>query len=245
MAFAFLTRLPCSTHTTSAASLSLAQALRWAPMVGIFVAVLQWFLATILVVLQAPALIVGLAAVALSIWFTRGLHEDGLSDYVDGVAGGWTVERRLEIMKDSRVGAFGATALAISIGLRAAAIGSIATLGTWSLALALLLAGALSRVTFVILFRVLRPARPDGLSNGAGKPELFDLLIAGTIPLILLILFQPIVALTISLAFALSTAVFIRHANRNLGGHTGDVAGALQQVTELLILVVLSLGIWR
>lgn len=241
----FFTRIPCAPHDTSGQSRAMAQALRWAPLVGLMIGLLQWLLASLLIALQSPALIVGLAVVAFGAWITRGLHEDGLADYVDGLAGGWTVERRLEIMKDSRIGAFGTIALIVTLAMRVVAIASIATLDSWSLAVALVLTACLSRASFLLLFKALPPARNNGLSQLVGEPSRFDIIIALGLPLFLLLLLQPLMAICVFLAWGALVALMIRQTRLALGGHTGDVAGAMQQMGEVSILLVMSLGIWR
>lgn len=221
------------------------QALRWAPLVGVLIGFLQALLVILLVVVEVPALVAGLVAVGFAAWLTRGLHEDGLADYVDGLGGGWTPERRLAIMKDSHIGAFGTIALMISIGLRASAIASIASLGAWSIVLALVLSGALSRLAFLLLFKAMKPARSQGLSHAIGSPNRLDLLIAAVLAFCPLVFFQPIAALAVVAVWIIVMVWLLRQARVALGGHTGDVAGALQQCGETVILIVLSLGIWR
>ena len=245
LAASFLTALPFLDRSGHDQKRNLAKALRFAPLIGLAIAMPQAAIAGILLALEAPPLVLGLATVALACWLTRALHEDGLADYADGLGGGWTRERRLEIMRDSRIGAFGAIALILTIGLRVTAIASISAQGYWPLAVAFMAAATLSRTSFAIMLWRLQPARIDGLSKDAGSVSAGDVAATLALPLVLLVAFvHPVISTTVLLAWAAVTGFSLNQAKRHLGGHTGDVAGALQQVGEVTILSVLGLGIW-
>ena len=107
-----------------------------------------------------------ISAMALA---TGGLHEDGLADFADGLGGGNTREEKLAIMRDSRIGSYGVLAMVLVIGLRVSALTN--TSGALEAALLLVAAGAMSRACLPTLMYVLAPARRDGLSWLAGKPE--------------------------------------------------------------------------
>ena len=186
-------------------------------------------------------------AVTLAALVTGALHEDGLADLADGFGGGTTRERRLEIMRDSRIGSYGGIALVLSLSLR---IGALATLldrtGAVSAAVALVLAASLSRVAALAPMVLLAPARPGGASASVGRPSKGTVGIAAGIGLVLALLalpfglplaglvLMPVLALTASL-----TLSGIAHAK--IGGQTGDVIGACQQVAEIAALLGLIL----
>src|SRR5690606_24070433 len=111
-------------------------------------------------------------ALALQAFLTGALHEDGLSDTADGVGGGRDRESALRIMKDSRIGTYGAVALVLSFALRGAALAAIAGSVTPTVAgLALLGVAALNRAAMVWHWSQLPPARADGVAASAGEPE--------------------------------------------------------------------------
>jgi adenosylcobinamide-GDP ribazoletransferase len=174
---------------------------------------------------------------------TGALHEDGLADLADSF-GGSTREKRLEIMRDSRIGSFGASALFLALALR---IGALATLASrvdgGAVTAVVLLVASLSRTAGLMPLVFLSPARRDGMSQAVGQParETFWLAagIAGGIALVLGALagLPPIgVALTLVLS-GLSGVALTGFASRHLGGQTGDIAGAAQQVAEIAALI--------
>ena len=193
-----------------------------------------------------PFLCAGLAVAALVI-LSGALHEDGLADVVDGFGGGATRERKLEIMRDSRIGAYGAAALALSLLLRVAALSGLLEHGLGAAAAGLVLAGAASRAFALLPLALLPPARAEGLGAGAGRLGIGGALAAGVTALIVacalglsvLGLGRAILSLALALAAALA---MIALARRQIGGQTGDVAGAAQQLAEIACLCGLLIG---
>ena len=183
----------------------------------------------------AAALLAVFAGIAL----TGGLHEDGLADTADGLAGGRDPARKLEIMRDSRLGTFGVLALVLSLGLRAAAL--VAMREAIYAGLALVAAHAASRALVAAAMWALPPARRDGQGFAAGRPRLVPataaILIAVAIGLAALGPVRGAVALGLAAAAAGAVALLAR---RQLGGQTGDVLGAVQQVAEIVILLAAS-----
>jgi adenosylcobinamide-GDP ribazoletransferase len=233
---AFFTRLPVPAFDASDRSLSAAF---WAaPVAGWAVALiggLAFALANALGLAAGPAAALALAATMLA---TGCLHEDGLSDTADGFGGGLTRERTLEIMRDSRIGAFGACALALSILLRWSALSELA--GPGAVFAALIAAHGASRALLPALLRLVPPARSDGLSAGAGAveaPVANTALLLGAASLLALGLAGAVAAaLLLAAAFFLMRALCLK----KIGGQTGDTAGALQQVAEILVLLAAS-----
>jgi adenosylcobinamide-GDP ribazoletransferase len=179
-------------------------------------------------------------ALGVGLLLTGGFHEDGLADTADGLGGGQTRERRLEIMKDSRVGTYGVLALVIVLGAKAA---TLATLTPVSAALTLFAAHGVGRVAAVTVMAALphvsdradakyKPA-PDGV-----KPV--EVLIAAILGLWPLLLAPPLGALAaVGIAAALAAAMALT-ARRLIGGYVGDVLGAVEQAAELGALLGLA-----
>jgi adenosylcobinamide-GDP ribazoletransferase len=180
--------------------------------------------------------IAALLALAAGAGLTGALHEDGLADTADGFGGGHDRDRKLAIMHDSQHGTYGILALLLSLGLRAAALavaGDAIHAG-----LALVAAHALSRGLLPAAMRALRPARQDGLGASAGTPSPTAAGIAFAIGIVVALagLGPGVGAIAIIAAIAgVSAAAML--AQRQIGGYTGDVLGAFQQIGEIIMLL--------
>jgi adenosylcobinamide-GDP ribazoletransferase len=184
----------------------------------------------------APGL-AGLLALAATALITGALHEDGLADTADGLGGGRTRERKLEIMRDSRIGSYGVCALILSFGLRWSALAAIGN--PWAVMLALVSAHAAARTGLPAFMSLVPPARPDGLSARAGSPPGRSVAIAfGLGTLILALALGPAKALVGLVLLSLTGLILARLATRQIGGQTGDILGAFEQTGEILILLV-------
>ncbi|MFO1103841.1 MAG: adenosylcobinamide-GDP ribazoletransferase [Methylocystis sp.] len=192
-----------------------------------------------------PSLVCALLAVAALVLATGALHEDGLADVADGFGGGATRESKLAIMRDSRIGTYGVLALCISVLLRVAALASILERSVTLAALALIFAGALSRVAGLAPMLWLPPARVDGLGATVAAPPRGAwsraCMIAAAISLAPWLAGAGAgqTALAIIAAFAMA-ALAVKLAKKQIGGYTGDVLGAAQQLAEIAILTALS-----
>lgn len=210
----------------------------WAyPLVGILVGSLG---ATALRLLHAagmPALPAAILALTAILLLTGALHEDGLADTADGFGGGGTMTKKLEIMRDSRIGSYGALALIASFSLRAAALASLSPMLATA---ALLAAGGLSRGAILIVLLRLPPARPDGhaaaLAAMRSRIAAVGLLIAAGSAIAL----PPTVAITGIAAVALTALALSELARRQIGGHTGDILGAAAVAGECALLSVVA-----
>jgi adenosylcobinamide-GDP ribazoletransferase len=220
------------------------------PLVGTLVGgVSAAVLALALQLWDAPVA-VGLA-MAASIWLTGGFHEDGWADSCDGLGGAVSRARALEIMKDSRIGSYGALGLILMLGLKAAALHSL-VLADSGLALASLLLGhALSRAAPVWIMRALpyagdaEHAKAKPLSTAADPATLLIALAWALLALLLALAAQPgwrIPLLGGLLAAIAATLWMQRWLRRRLGGYTGDNLGATQQLSELAWLLGLAAG---
>lgn len=235
-ALAFLTRLPSPFRTTPA---DLARAPAFFSWVGAFIGCA---LASVHYVLpRSSPLLDATLVIFIGVFFTGALHEDGLADAADGLLGGATRERAFEIMKDPRLGTFGALALASSVGLRVAALALLAAPLS-----ALVLAHALSRGLCTFVMATTPYVSPsDRARNGVfGSVGIGQCVVAFAPTALLVLAPQPSLR---PLAFAATAAivgalVVAATARRVLGGHTGDVLGAIQQVAEASSLVAYALA---
>lgn len=196
------------------------------------------------------ALLTAALAVTALVVTTGAFHEDGLADSADGLFGGHTPERRLEIMKDSRVGTFGALALGLSLLLRVSALAAILQgAGAWTVAAAVLVAAPWSRVEGIRILARIEPTRRDGASAAVGQPEHSVLPIAYGLSGVLALLLVaagalPLAGIVLGLAVsALTTLWLSRTAIRLIGGQTGDILGAAQQLGEIAIYLGLAIVI--
>lgn len=232
---AFYTRLPVPGRAITAPALARAN---WAaPLVGALIggvaAAADW-LAQLAGLAPLPA--AGLA-VATTVVVTGCLHEDGLADVADGFFGGSNPGRRLEIMRDSRIGAYGAVALMLSLLLRTAAVASIAPPAR--LTAALVATHMASRAILPAFMRSLRPARPDGLAAGAGATSSATAIAAAALGGLALGLGLGLPAGLVAMIGVCAAFLFMAMLSlRRIGGQTGDVLGAVEQVSEIVILLV-------
>ena len=133
-------------------------------LVGLVGAIVYWLAARVHLQPELAAML----ALGATILTTGAMHEDGLADTADGFGGGETAEQKLQIMRDSRIGTFGACALVVSIILRWSALEAISD--PRQVAIALVVAHAAARAPLPLFMRLVPPARADGLSVGAGQP---------------------------------------------------------------------------
>ena len=236
IAVSLCTRLPAG-PSSPAGEGDVARA-SWAfPLAGIVVGLAGAAVYWLAVRANVPPLPASALAIAATILITGAMHEDGLADAADGFGGGKTREQKLEIMRDSRIGTYGACALAISLMLRLSALAEIAD--PRLVAVALITAHAAARATLPAFMCFVQPARADGLSSGAGQPPPQSAAIAALLGTICLFLgFGPRGALVGLLMLALGGWLLAALAKKQVGGQTGDVLGALQQVGEAAILVI-------
>lgn len=225
-----LTRVPVAAPYEPEA---LRRAVRYFPLVGIGVGLVSMGVFGL-----ARAGLPGLAAAGLSLGvtllLTGGLHEDGLADCADGL-GGRTREDALRIMRVSGIGAFGALALVVVVGVKLAAVAALPGAG-W----ALVAGHAAGRFWVVVVAAVLPYARADGMAGGmAGgvdAPAGLDVAIAAGFGLGALLLLGGRAGAALLVSGAVAGAV-VWWARRRLGGYTGDVLGAVQVLTEVSVLL--------
>jgi adenosylcobinamide-GDP ribazoletransferase len=232
-AIAFLTRVPVRHHPADARDR--ARSVPWFPVVGAMVGA---SMAGVYALLEPRLPTLGAAALALAVGMvvTGALHEDGLADAVDGIAGGHGPEDRLRIMKDSRHGTFGVLALGTVLVLRVSCLGA---LDAWNGLAALVAAYALGRAAVLLLMR--GPTAGDGLGAGYTAAVTPVHVVAGAAAgMALAAIAAGWAGLVISPCAAAAALLTGLWARRAIGGITGDVLGAAEQVAELTVLTALA-----
>jgi adenosylcobinamide-GDP ribazoletransferase len=231
----FCTRLPLVCAMPVAGG-DIARA-SWAmPVAGALVGALGALVFWIAVRLGLPPLVAAALALAAGLLVTGCLHEDGLADTADSF-GGEDRERKLAIMHDSRLGTYGACALMMSLLLRWSALASIADAG--AVALALVAAHAAARAPLPAFMALVPPARSGGLAAAAGTPPHQAVAVAGLLGMLALaVCLGPMAALVALVLLAAVGVLMARVSVAAIGGHAGDVLGALEQVNEILVLLV-------
>jgi adenosylcobinamide-GDP ribazoletransferase len=239
VAVSLLTRLPMP-HPHGAVPDNLSRAQRAFPLVGAMIGVAVGLVYGLLAAIGVPGLAAAVLALGASAVLTGALHEDGLGDVADGFGGGHDRESKLAIMRDSRLGTYGALAVVIAFAAKAAALEAMAPATAF---LALAAAHALGRAVIPVLAATMPPARTDGLGHGAGRPAsahvMAALVVAAAVALLCLPFGRAVVAMSLAGIGAAGVAVLAR---RQIGGITGDVFGAAEQVVEIAVLMVAASG---
>lgn len=237
-ALAFFTRLPMrpdKIHRLGACVLGFAPA-------GAVIGLIVGLVFLVLTGFGLPGLVCAFIALGCGLLLTGALHEDGLADCTDALG---TKDRlqALAIMRDSRVGSFGAMALILSLALRASVLVAIPS----GVALAALIgAHAFSRAALAVALERLEPARADGLGATAGRPQrqasLAALGLGAAILLLACLFFAGLgVGLLALVLGGLAGLAALEVARRRFGGYTGDVLGAVQQCIEIATLIAFTL----
>jgi adenosylcobinamide-GDP ribazoletransferase len=238
-AVAFLTRIPVGAAPINARSQALAPALF--PVVGFALGGVTY--AVFKAAQSLGSLAAAAAATTATLWLTAAFHEDGLADTADGLMGAVSRERALEIMKDSRIGSYGAAALTLVLILRVALLAHCGRLALW----ACLLSGCVGRVGPVWLMTHVCHAAPTqskhkdmlGISRACAYGATALALVASAA----LARLEARVALRVGVAWLAASVATLgvwRVTVRRLGGITGDVLGACEQVGEVVVLMVFA-----
>jgi adenosylcobinamide-GDP ribazoletransferase len=246
IALQFFTRIPIPRWVGFEPSW-LHQSSRYFPLVGCVVAALA-AAAYAAAALVLPAPVAAVLSTAASIYMTGAFHEDGFADACDGFGGGLTPERVLEIMKDSRVGAYGAIGIACMLGLKCTTLAMLPPAGAIA---ALFIAHPLSRLAATSLIWRMEYARAEGKAKPMAQQmrgrEFAIATLTALLPAALLAI-SGVVSLTVVgaslLAAGLAALWLARMFQRRIGGYTGDCLGAVQQLAEVAIYltVLASLG---
>ena len=238
-AFMLLTRLPAARFAPATTQPDLARAVWAFPVVGLVIGLAAGLSYWLAFKLRLPPLLAAAWTLPAALLLTGALHEDGLADTADGFGGGTTPARKLEIMRDSRIGTYGALALLLSCLIRITAIAAIARPA--AVITALVLAGIAGRAAMVLPLLLLPPARQDGLGAALGRPPAnsatLALALAAVAPFACLPPAQATAIIALAAAAALATA---RLAAAQIGGYTGDTLGATEVAVECVVLTVLA-----
>jgi adenosylcobinamide-GDP ribazoletransferase len=234
VATALLTRVPMS-HPDGAVPPNLARAQRVFPLIGVAIGLVVGIVYWGLTATGIPVMAAAVLAVAASAVLTGALHEDGLGDVADGFGGGRDRDAKLAIMRDSRLGTYGALAVVTGFAAKVAALQALAP---GAAILALVAAHALGRAGIPLMAAHLPHARSDGLGHGAGRPERADLVIAIASAVVVALIVLPLTTAMQAIVLAAAGVVIVSVlAQRQIGGVTGDVFGAAEQVVEIAVLL--------
>ncbi|PSU51451.1 adenosylcobinamide-GDP ribazoletransferase [Photobacterium frigidiphilum] len=235
VALAFFTRIPIPESTPYSPE-RLNQANRYFGAVGIIIGLLTaltyWVFVQIFPIELAVA-----AAIICGLLLTGAFHEDGLADVFDGFGGGWSVEQKLNIMKDSRLGTYGASALVMMLGCRWAVLIGLAKIDILLPAGLLIVMHTLSRICAASLIfsypyvRADQDSKVKPLANQQSQHDLWVLIATG---LIILLLLPLEMAITLTLVLLVVRWLCGKWFQQQLGGYTGDCLGAAQQIAELM-----------
>lgn len=241
-ALRFLTIVPTPPSDTASQPDWLARSAKYFPLVGTGIGVASAAVLLLAGQIWGP-LLAALLAIIAGIVATGALHEDGLADTVDALGGGWTIERRLEIMRDSRIGTYGALALGFGTALR---IGALTQLPLWAAAFALVASHAAARATPGIVINAMNYAgntatmKVSYAETPVHSGEIWFALITVTLSALpLAFMSVPAVLGGMLLGAASATALAIG-SRRLIGGYTGDVLGAIEQMFEIGFLLAVA-----
>ncbi|NIK74783.1 adenosylcobinamide-GDP ribazoletransferase [Thermonema lapsum] len=236
----FYSRLPVPQHMTSHEPTLLNEATRYFPLVGAVVALLSTMAGVVLYLLSGHADVAALFALLASVWITGAFHEDGLADVCDGFGGGWQAQQILDIMKDSRLGTYGAVGLWGALSLRWLMWGHLLKQGVWFFVAGVLAASVLSRWAAVCTIKEGLYARSDATSKlrpvakGLSRQSFY---VACAIAFVVAVLAVGYVALlAIALLYLVQKRMY-HYFKAKIGGYTGDCLGAIQQVGECVALL--------
>ena len=233
LAVQFLTRVPIGRINVYTPE-RMTAATRYYPLVGVLVG---GFCALVFVASTTllPTVVAVLLSIAAGLLLTGAFHEDGLADTFDGIGGGLTRERALEIMRDSRLGTYGTLALVAALALKATTLISLPAV---MIPAALIAGHGLSRLSSVIVIATSRYVREEGtgkpVAGGISFKSIMVALVSGAAIVAIWFLVYPSLAIVWALgAMVIAHGLIRTFFEPKLGGYTGDTLGAVQQVSEI------------
>ena len=241
-ALMFFTRIPCPKWVNHDPTY-LQKSSKYFPLVGIVVGSIGAFVFYVLQLLFNTDIALLLSMVS-TIYVTGGFHEDGFADVCDGFGGGWTKEKILLIMKDSTLGTYGVAGLILILSLKFSALREMKT---EQIVIALIAAHALSRFVATSLLythEYVLDNETSKIKPTAKSMETYQLVIAGIIGLLPLVAFKSVSVFLVIIPAYLSKMFLGAKFNKWIGGQTGDCAGAVQQLSEVIIYLSLII-IWK
>ncbi len=240
IALGFFSRIPMP-HWVEVDEVKLNKASRYFGLVGIIIGAITASIFWTAQLYFPPSISVILSMIA-SVIITGGFHEDGLADTADGFGGGWKVEDKLKIMKDSRLGSYGALALILMIGLKWQLLVELALYDPKYTFIAIIASHGLSRVLAAsIIFtedyvRDIDDSKAKPLANQQSWNELLILMATG---LVILFTLGGFLALYLLMVLSISRYLMVVWFRKQINGYTGDTLGAAQQITEVLIYIMM------
>lgn len=243
---AFLSRIPMPSSLFVDTTQTSTARQAWAyPLAGLIIG-LPGALIIVVIGSVSSAMMAAILAVTITTFVTGALHEDGLADLADGFWGGWTKDRRLDIMKDSTVGAYGVLALIMWFALSVTGLADIIKrTHPADAALVWLAVCAASRAAITVLWSTTPAARNSGVAHAAGQPNneatLYAVISAIVIGLAAILFGAPLLLVIACTIAAAATAALRYLCLRKIDGHTGDTLGAAQKVAEATILTSLAI----
>lgn len=236
LAFMLLSRLPAGRIDGEAPAMTAAS---WAwPVVGAAVGLIGALACGFGLWIGLPPAMAAVLAIAAGALATGAMHEDGLADLADGFGGGQDRARKLEIMRDSRIGAYGVVALILVLAFRTMGVATLAEAG--SAVVALIGLAAASRAVLPAALVLMPAARMDGLGRSAVGHDPMPAIVAAGIGFLCLLPLGPGTAVLTALAMSVAALIVAGIAMRQIGGQTGDVMGAMQQIAEIAGWTVLA-----
>jgi len=233
-ATAFLTRLPVPRSDRPP---NLARAYRAFPLVGAAIGVVIGAIDLLLLRFGLPGIAAAALALGSGALLTGALHEDGLADIADGFGGGRDKPGKLEVMRDSRLGTYGALVLLTAF---IAKVGALSALPRSEVIVAMIATHTLARAPLAVLAATMPYAR-EGLAASAGRPEPWTALISCVVAAIIgFVVLPAATAMVAAIGAAVAAACLAVVAHRQIGGQTGDVLGAAEQVCEVAVLLTLA-----
>lgn len=233
----FLTRIPINI-SIDVKEEDFVKGVKFFPIVGLIIGLINAFVYTVSSAAVPPSAAVILAVLS-NILVTGALHIDGLADTCDGIYSARSRDRMLEIMKDSRIGTNGVVAIFFDLALR---ISILLSIGEVHIIRLLLLAPVLSRTFMVLLMHYSVYARAEGgLGNiFIGKVSLKDTITTVIIGVIISLLLSGYGAVIIIVFNLLLIVLYKAYITSKLGGMTGDTLGAFNEITELAVIIILT-----
>ena len=224
-----LSRIPVKVDAAWAETRGANQSWAYA-LAGIVVGAITILVASLGMALALPEQAIGFIIIATTAYITGAMHYDGLADTLDGLWGGWTPAQRLHIMKDSHIGVYGVIGLVCFAGLQATLYGHIATQSLWPV----LGVMAMSRSVMVPVMTWVANAKTSGLSAQVGSPSIPTAILALTLGAFVAMLSGAWPAIFGGAIAALAVSAIAKH---KIGGQTGDILGATQQLAEVFALI--------
>lgn len=236
LALGLLTRLPVTVSAARATARGAGQAWAW-PVVGAMVGGAGAVVGAVALWAGLVPALAAVTVVAVQVVLTGALHEDGLADTADGLWGGWDKARRLAIMKDSQIGTYGMMALLLVTLTRWIALAVLLGAQDWA---AIIAAGMISRVPMAAIMAALPNARVSGLSHRVGRPPPGAVATACAMATIAGAVLIGTALLPAALGVIVLCTWLAGTARARIGGQTGDILGASQQLAEVAVLVAVT-----